>query len=81
MLERISELAHDDLVDLLFATGWIPLDQGELRVFFAQVHRIVVKRMRQLQQEQIEEMHRQVARLLECERGRLMARERKVFTS
>ncbi len=63
-LGALVDRCHDDLVDLLFATGWVPLDPEQLRVFFARVHRIIAVRM--------EQANRQIRHAASADRARLM---------
>ncbi len=81
-IEFFADHLHDDIVEIVFGSNlWMVLDVEQQRALFGAIHRRIGIRMEQLHQEQIKDMHRQFARVLECERGRMLARVRKVFTS
>lgn len=65
---RWAEHLHDDILDMLFQVGWVPLHPQEMKNFFDRLFLRIIERMGQADKErflEIEQLKHQRARFYE----------------
>jgi len=66
-----ADLAHDDIVDTMFALGWAPIDPKLAQALFGHIHSIISRRIGQALEGQLTHCHVEMRRLIEGERCRM----------